>query len=551
MGADTTLSAKLNKLAARREAYRSQMPVRLAEIRSAWDALLRGDAGAPASRHELVRHVHSIAGSAGTFGMSALGEKALELEQFLVGLADTGSDAARAADEFQRHYTQLVTQLEQVPAGAAPATTAPVVGVAREAHPSNLVYVVEDDAVLAQEIAAQLGAFGWEVQVFGDATGMQDLLHGQPDPAAVVIDLGLPEGRLAGAALMRRINEAVGHHVPQVMISASWDWDSRLAAVRAGADAYMVKPIDFGLLAERLDTITNRRAGGPAKVLVVEDTRVLAELFAQILAGAGIEARALNDPTKVLDALVDFNPDLILMDLYMPGCSGIEAARVIRQDAKFTTVPIVFLSTESGRQQHLAAMEVGADDFLHKPISDAELITAVSARVGRFRALSALVRQDSLTGLLNHISFKLQLETEIERCKRAGTTLALAMLDIDHFKRVNDTYGHPVGDHVIRTLAQLLRRRLRKSDIVGRYGGEEFALFMPDTNVDGAAKILEHLRAQFASISLVGGEATFQCTFSAGIAGVPAVTAMDELIQAADAALYAAKRAGRNCIRVA
>ena len=376
-------------------------------------------------------------------------------------------------------------------------------------------------------------------------------MQGKCDAAAFIIDMALPEGQLAGGPLMRRIAENLGRHIPQIVISAHWDWNSRLEAVRAGAVAYMVKPIDFGLLAERLDAVTRRQVEAPVRILIVDDTRILADHFAQVLTDAGMHANVLSDPTRILDALVEFDADVILMDFFMPGCTGIEAARVVRQDPKFTTVPILFLSTETSRQTQLDAIAIGADDFMHKPIAETDLILAVTARARRFRALSSLVRQDSLTGLLNHISLKLRLESEIERCRRSKTSLAFAMLDLDHFKQVNDTYGHPVGDQVIRTISQLLRSRLRKSDVVGRYGGEEFAVLMPDTDVGGATAIVENLRAQFASIGLVGGQTHYHCTFSAGIAFVPPATSMDALIEAADGALYEAKRAGRNRVCVA
>ena len=171
----------------------------------------------------------------------------------------------------------------------------------------------------------------------------------------------------------------------------------------------------------------------------------------------------------------------------------------------------------SGRKQQLEALQTGADDFLQKPIDDAEL----------------------------------QLEAEIERSQRAQSTTTLAMLDIDHFKRVNDSYGHPVGDRVIRSLSELLRRRLRKSDVIGRYGGEEFVVLMPDTGMDNALAVIDGLRQDFASLRYLGEHDTFECTFSAGIAQLPPEMGMDELIGAADAALYEAKRGGRNCVRCA
>jgi diguanylate cyclase (GGDEF)-like protein len=236
------------------------------------------------------------------------------------------------------------------------------------------------------------------------------------------------------------------------------------------------------------------------------------------------------------------------MDLYMPECSGVEAARVVRQEAEYLSVPIVFLSTEAGRERQLAAMETGADDFLQKPIAEDQLIAAVKIRAARFRSLAEQINRDSLTGLLNHISFKLQLEAELSRTVRAGSPLTLAMLDIDHFKRVNDTYGHPVGDRVIRGVATLLRKRLRKSDLIGRYGGEEFAVVMPDTDCEAAIRVLNELRENCAQIVCCSGEQEFSCTLSIGVATSSGYADMGALIRAADGALYEAKRGGRNRI---
>jgi len=211
---------------------------------------------------------------------------------------------------------------------------------------------------------------------------------------------------------------------------------------------------------------------------------------------------------------------------------------------------VSYLSTESERQRQLVALHIGADDFLEKPISDAYLVSAVTLRVARFRALALLIRQDSMTGLLNYVSFKLQLETELTRSQRAASPLTLAMIDIDLFKQVNDRYGHPTGDRVIQSMAKLLAKRLRKSDVIGRYGGEEFAVIMPDTTLDIGFAVLDQLREQFSGLHQISDQETFVCTFSAGMATtLPHTTVtMAALIQQADAALYEAKNRGRNQI---
>jgi diguanylate cyclase (GGDEF)-like protein len=235
--------------------------------------------------------------------------------------------------------------------------------------------------------------------------------------------------------------------------------------------------------------------------------------------------------------------------LHMPDCNGIEATRVIRQDPQYASLPIVFLTTESGLMQQKLAFQTGADDFLRKPISDGELVFAVSIRAERFRALTALVRQDSMTGLYNHLSFKTRLDTEIDRSRRSGKPLSVTMLDIDHFKRVNDTHGHPQGDRVIKTLAQLLRKRLRKSDIIGRYGGEEFAVAMPDTPVELAATILNELREQFCQLRYMTEHADFACSFSAGVSLCKAQDNVASVLKTADQALYHAKETGINRVQ--
>jgi len=238
------------------------------------------------------------------------------------------------------------------------------------------------------------------------------------------------------------------------------------------------------------------------------------------------------------------------MDLYMPICSGMEAARVIRQDPNFLSTPIVFLSTESVLATQQGAMQTGADDFLQKPIADADLVLAVKLRAERFRELSALIRQDSLTGLLNHVAFKLRLEAEIDRAQRGAPPPAFAILDIDQFKQVNDRHGHPAGDRVLQSLAQLLQWRLRKSDVAGRYGGEEFALTLPTTSLTAAISIVDELREHFARLRFISPQGEFSCTFSAGVSDCPAERSMAEVIRAADEALYRAKRSGRNRVEV-
>jgi diguanylate cyclase (GGDEF)-like protein len=250
----------------------------------------------------------------------------------------------------------------------------------------------------------------------------------------------------------------------------------------------------------------------------------------------------------VLSALKQFNPDLILMDMYMPNCTGVEAARIIRQHDEFLSIPIVYLSGETNVALQVDAMRLGGDHFLTKPFNPVFLNAIVKSKIERYRALRRSMYHDSLTGLLNHTSGKDTLDAMLSNVAHEGGSLSVAMLDIDHFKQVNDNYGHPVGDQIIRSLSWLLKQRLRKQDILCRYGGEEFLIGLPNTGMEQAFTIVDGIRQDFAQIRHPHRDTCFCTSASAGIAAFPNFQTSDALIKAADDALYAAKRGGRNCV---
>jgi diguanylate cyclase (GGDEF)-like protein len=211
----------------------------------------------------------------------------------------------------------------------------------------------------------------------------------------------------------------------------------------------------------------------------------------------------------------------------------------------------VFLSTETSLDKQLAAMRLGGDDFLTKPIQLDHLISSVTSRAQRSRILRSFMIRDSLTGLLNHTKTKEHLDLEVARAQRRQGSLVFAMLDIDHFKSVNDTYGHPTGDRVIKNLARLLQQHLRKTDVIGRYGGEEFAVVLIDTDGPAGLRALDRIRSHFAQIRQQSEGAEFTVTFSCGVATFPDYKSATELNDAADKALYEAKRGGRNQVILA
>lgn len=272
---------------------------------------------------------------------------------------------------------------------------------------------------------------------------------------------------------------------------------------------------------------------------------MLAEHYSAVLSEAYFSVRVVDQPLQAMHILSEFNPELILMDIYMPDCSSVELAAVIRQEDAYVGVPIVFLSSEKNLDKQIDAMRQGGDKFLTKPIESHLLVSSVRCRVQRSRVLSSFLHRDSLTGLLNHTSSKEALETEVERARRRGTPFTFATIDIDHFKQVNDTYSHPVGDRVIKSLARLLQQRLRKTDVIGRFGGEEFAVLLPDTALDSVLP-LEQLRESFENIRQTIGATEFCVSFSCGVTAYPEHQTAEDILHHADVALYKAKHQGRN-----
>ena len=286
------------------------------------------------------------------------------------------------------------------------------------------------------------------------------------------------------------------------------------------------------------------------RVLVVEDSRVAVALIQRTLAEHGIDSRAIRDPGTLLDDLKSYRPDLILMDMYMPRFNGIEATRVLRQMSAYHTLPIVYLSGESDVSMQVDALRLGGDQFLIKPFNPVLLAAIVKTKIERFRETQRSSSIDGLTGLLNHTAAKSRLKAMVSSLS-SDSTLTVAMLDIDHFKAVNDTYGHPVGDQIIRGLAWLLKGRLRSSDMIGRYGGEEFLIALPDITHEQACVVIDRIRQDFASLPHAHPAGVLFSSFSAGLASFPFFEAAHSLTEAADNALLEAKRRGRNRIESA
>lgn len=529
--------------------FAERLPEIINQIRNYQAQILEEGWDSPAVA-SLYHIIHKLVGSSGVLGYQQISLMARVIEEKID--PENGKLSEQLSSEaFETHVQALLeaiqtdhsTQREMVKPGHRTQN-------GNMDRAGKLIYLFEDDSIQAYDLVGQIENYGYRVKVFSQLDDVESAVK-MRKPAALLMGIDFPEGRMAGPKKVAALKAGDNFDIPVVFLSTSDHFSLRLSVVRAGGQAYFIKPVDIISLIDTLDRLTHSDHEEPYRILLIEDSKFQAVYYAQILENEGMQTEVCTQPSKMLDIMSDFNPDLILLDMYMPECSGMELANLVRQVERFVSIPIVYLSAERDVDIQLRAMSHGGDDFLSKPIKPEHLIAAVKTRVVRYRKLRSFMLRDGLTGLLNHTTINEYLEQELARAKRQDTPLSFIMLDLDHFKKVNDTYGHPAGDRVLKSLSRLLKQRLRRADVIGRYGGEEFALILPDTPGENAKYVLGDIRQRFNKILHLAGEKHFSVTFSGGIAAYPEFGSANALKEAADQALYQAKREGRDRIIVA
>lgn len=296
-------------------------------------------------------------------------------------------------------------------------------------------------------------------------------------------------------------------------------------------------------------------------ILIVDDNPENLDILATRLRFRGYEVVTADNGEEALAKVREAPPDLVLLDVMMPDIDGYEVTRHIKSDPDLPFIPVILVTARDSTQDKVAGLDAGADDYLTKPLNFPELEARVRSMMRikelqdeleeKNRELEKLSISDGLTGLYNHRHIQEVVHEEYERARRTGEPLSVVMLDFDHFKKVNDAYGHQVGDRVLQEMAEILNKTAREIDKLGRYGGEEFIAVLPETDAEEATTFAERVRERVERHHFAVGRAEpLQLTISAGTATYPypGVYNPRTLVQRADQALYAAKRAGRNCV---
>jgi diguanylate cyclase (GGDEF)-like protein len=289
-----------------------------------------------------------------------------------------------------------------------------------------------------------------------------------------------------------------------------------------------------------------------SKILVIDDSPEIHTLVKVRLSKEEVVIHGANDGASGLVAAREIQPDLILLDVDLPDRDGFAVCTDLKADSITMEIPIIFLTGSTSTEEKIRGLELGATDYVTKPFDPAELRARVRSTLRTRHLVDLLSKKamiDGLTGLWNRTYLDAHITIELSAARRSGQPLSCIMADADRFKSINDTFGHSFGDDVLRKMAAIFTEHCRAEDIVCRYGGEEFAILLPNTSVENAAHLAERLRLGIESSAFSYRDAPVNITCSFGVANLRGQVP-PSVIELADEALYNAKHSGRNCVEI-
>lgn len=366
------------------------------------------------------------------------------------------------------------------------------------------------------------------------------------DLSAAILDV-----HLAGGSSFRAVTEIRARvrnkDLPIIFTSADGHLETRVAAVAAGADRFLDKPLSPQHFAELLHQVPFSEQTA-TRIVVLDDDEIVLEKYESELREAGHLVRGINSASHLLETLDNVRPDALLLDVNLEGISGVEVCRALRASQRWQFLPILMFSSDRDAEMRVRAYRAGASDVLSKPLAVEELIARVTVQAERIRLMREHSDRDALSGVMLRRAFVEAVQRALAVCDREQKPLVLVLCDLDHFKQINDTHGHLVGDRVISAFGDLLRTRFRLEDLRGRWGGEEFILAFAGQTLDFGRSVAERLLQDFSRTTFAledGGE--FRASFTAGVAAFPNDgESLDLLVKRADQRLYRGKEEGRG-----
>jgi diguanylate cyclase (GGDEF)-like protein len=503
-------------------------------------------------QEQATQEAHTLIGSLGSFGLTDASQLARQIQQLLKQDASLGQLDATTLE-------QLLQALRQAIPFDAEETSAPPTPPASSAPAfptSSTLLIIDDDLSLATLLATEGAVWGLETAIATNLIQARHLIEQRP-PNLVLLDLNLSKSGENGLDFLAELR--LWHpDIPVLVFTAHDNMSDRVQAARLGCKGFFQKPIAPNQVLTAIVQVLPSPQQSLPKLLIVDDDPQLLTLLRRVLEPAGYQLTLLDQAHKFWETLEQTAPDLLILDMNLQGgvspasspvleLSGFDLCQIVRNDPQWGKLPIVFLSACMDPKTIQQGFEAGADDFLHKPIVPVELLTRVRKRLeqGQIRRQTEL---DALTGISNRRKALQDLTRLLRLAQRQKQPFCLAVLDLDHFKRINDCYGHEAGDRVLSYFGRLLSRSFRQEDVVGRWGGEEFVVGLYGTSKFNGANRLREVLHMLSQEPFTARDGTvFHVTFSGGIAQLLTDgTDLSTLYQSADAALYRAKEAGRN-----
>lgn len=528
-----------------RAKYSRLLPARIGKL----DELLQQyrDTSSFSALEESLRLAHNLRGTASSCGFRSIGQAAGTLEKILLSVGAPSNGVPTIRIDWHQINAVVAFLKEQATKALAE----------YENHTSTGLTIFTEDSGKARVLIASPEPdpiAGLQLDPMIHLTHVNTCGAALRTAKGTTFDAALIDLAFGSSAynLSKELRGLPGFdNIPLGFISSNAPHD-RAESTRAGGSLFLERPINGRVLKGAAKYLISIRQGGRPRILVVDDDTDFTQIITATLGSHGMLVRAVHEPDAILSNMQEFAPDLVLLDVLMPGISGFDVCRKIKAVPRWRDTPVLFLTAQTGVDARVSAFESGGDDYLAKPIVEIELITRIRLRLERAKLLKERGDRDILSGLLLRRAFAEQLNALVSESSRHAFVFSLCFLDVDHFKRVNDTYGHQAGDAVLAHLGHLLSQRFRVEDLRGRWGGEEFVLAFPHATADVMRGAIARVLEEFRTTEFEGeaGE-KFTVTFSAGMASFPddGKTAK-ELLQVADRRLYAAKDGGRNIIIV-
>lgn len=510
--------------AALRISYQASLPSQLEALRTSLEEARSGGAAARERAHLLAHRLHGTAGSYGYLEVSGAARRieqsldpatggAVDWDALLAVLAQPRPAAQAAPPSFDGPQLLVVDDDPDFLRLLEQAARTKLIRVIPAASPSAAL-----EAVAGERIDAAL----LDVSIASEADGYQLAMELRRRPGLEALPLGF--------------------------ISANGSLPNRVEAIHAGGSIFLSKPLDLDLFASAVQQLVATARQARPRALLVDDDPQFLEGLQSLLREEQFETHGLTDPWRFLEEIERHRPDIVLLDAVMPGVSGFELCRIIRSTPGLQELPVLLMTAKTDANYRTAAFEAGADDHLAKPIVRAELLARLRGRLARARLARERADTDPLSNLLLRRSFAERFAARLALARRTKQPLSVTLIDLDHFKQVNDTHGHLAGDRVLAGLGRLVQRSFREEDVRGRWGGEEFVVALTGSTAEQSQPVIARTLEDLRALTFEGDDGRpFQVSFSAGVASFPGDGEdLQQLIAVADRRLYAAKRAGRS-----